>query len=69
METDNISISAPPDSIYISYYKAYSALQQHRLQNGYGFNPKRSWPHNMPIKTRYYYSYNRRESYLSQASV
>jgi len=49
------TILAPLDLLYDSYEEAYNALKMHGMQHGYGFVLKRSKPHNLDVKTRYYY--------------
>ena len=52
-------IASPLDLLYSLYEEAYDALKTYGMQHGYGFVLKRSWPHNLTVKTRYYYHCDR----------
>jgi hypothetical protein len=69
MDLNEESIPAPPDAAYNSFNEAYDALRQHGIYNGYGFRIESSRPYRSRIKTRVYYTCDKRGQYNSQARV
>jgi hypothetical protein len=69
MNPHNQAIPAPLNHAYGSYQEAYSALNQHGLQNGYGYRLKNSRPYGSASKTWYYYQCDKAGTYKSQATI
>jgi len=69
MESGDIEIAAPVDSIHSSYKQAYNTLKDHGLKNSYSFLLQHSWLYYSETKMHYYYYYNRYWKYKSIATV